>query len=94
MLLRESAIEQYAPFIDAVFARVGQQRFEDDASPRIPCSVADRSPLDAEPLIAAFLSLLQLPDSRFSVNQIIEYIGFRPFQSFRGGGMRGLASSK
>ncbi|WP_181405060.1 exodeoxyribonuclease V subunit gamma [Aestuariibacter sp. GS-14] len=74
------AIEQYAPFIDAVFARVGQQRFEDDASPRIPCSVADRSPLDAEPLIAAFLSLLQLPDSRFSVNQIIEYLSLSPLQ--------------
>lgn len=74
------AIEQYAPFIDAVFARVGQQRFEDDASPRIPCSVADRSPLDAEPLIAAFLSLLQLPDSRFSVNQIIEYLSLTPLQ--------------
>ncbi|NVK54868.1 MAG: exodeoxyribonuclease V subunit gamma [Alteromonadaceae bacterium] len=74
------AIEQYAPAIEAVFARVGVAFGEDDVSPRIPCTIADRSPLDADPLIAAFLSLLSLPDSRFSVTQILEYLSLTPLQ--------------
>lgn len=74
------AIEDYAPAIEAVFARVGTVSGDDDASPRLPCTIADRSPLDAEPLVAAFLSLLSLPDSRFSVTQILEYLSLAPLQ--------------
>ncbi|GGF54789.1 exodeoxyribonuclease V subunit gamma [Alteromonas lipolytica] len=74
------AIEEYAPAIEAVFARVGVQRTENEMSPRIPCTIADRSPLDADPLVAAFLSLLSLPDSRFSVTQIVEYLSLPPLQ--------------
>ncbi|MDC8830720.1 exodeoxyribonuclease V subunit gamma [Alteromonas gilva] len=74
------AIEQYAPAIEAVFARVGLMLDDDEVSPRIPCTIADRSPLDADPLVAAFLSLLSLPDSRFSVTQILEYLSLTPLQ--------------
>ena len=74
------AIEEYAPAIEAVFARVGTLNSDDDASPRLPCTIADRSPLDADPLVAAFLSLLSLPDSRFSVTQILEYLSLEPLQ--------------
>ena len=41
---------------------------------RLPCTIADRSPMDAEPLIAAFMALLQLPDSRFGVSDIMDYL--------------------
>ncbi len=74
------AIEEYAPFIEAVFHRVGAPESHDQAPPRIPCSIADRAPLDAEPMIAAFMQLLSLPDSRFEVSQIIDYLRLEPVQ--------------
>lgn len=74
------AIEHYASCIDAVFARTGSGVERFDESPRIPCSIADRAPLDDDPLVAAFLMLLTLPDSRFQVNQIVELLALPPLQ--------------
>lgn len=74
------AIEHYAPFIDAVFQRVGTGQGEGKDNPRLPCSIADRSPLDADPLVAAFVQLLTLPDSRFEVSKIMDYLQFEPIQ--------------
>lgn len=68
------AIENYAPFVDAVFHRVGTRAINAQGTTRLPCSIADRSPMDAEPLIAAFMALLQLPDSRFGVADIMDYL--------------------
>lgn len=68
------AIEEYAPLIDAVFHRVGTPAPPQQTPPRIVCSIADRSPLDADPLIAAFISMLSLPDSRFEVTKIMDYL--------------------
>ena len=68
------AIENYAPFVDAVFHRVGTKLVQGNGPVRLPCSIADRSPMDAEPLIAAFMALLQLPDSRFGVSDIMDYL--------------------
>ena len=62
-------IENYAPFVNAVFTR-GWQALNDDIPP-LPCSIADRSAKDAEPIIAAFSDILNLPDSRFAVSQLI-----------------------
>jgi len=62
-------IESYAPFVNAVFAR-GWQAIGDKIPP-LPCSLADRSSKDAEPIIAAFTDILNLPDSRFAVSQLI-----------------------
>ena len=68
------AIENYAPFVDAVFHRVGTKSLGATGQVRLPCTIADRSPMDAEPLIAAFMALLQLPDSRFGVSDILDYL--------------------
>lgn len=68
------AIENYAPFVDAVFHRVGTKALHGSGLTRLPCSIADRSPMDAEPLIAAYMALLQLPDSRFGVSDIMDYL--------------------
>ena len=68
------AIENYAPFVDAVFHRVGTKSLAGTGQVRLPCTIADRSPMDAEPLIAAFMALLQLPDSRFGVSDIMDYL--------------------
>ncbi|MBC3766172.1 exodeoxyribonuclease V subunit gamma [Neptunicella marina] len=65
-------VEDYAPYVLSVFRHPYLPDTSD--SPRLPCSVADRAPLDAEPLVAAFMDLLSLPDSRFAVSKIISYL--------------------
>ena len=65
-------IEQYAPYVSAVFIR-GWQDLNDEVPP-LPCSIADRSAKDSDPLIAAFSELLTLPDSRFQVSQLLSFI--------------------
>ena len=62
-------VEQYAPYVNAVFTR-GWQDIADEVPP-LPCSIADRVSKDAEPLVAAFAELLKLPDSRFQVSSLI-----------------------
>ena len=80
-------VEDYAPFVEAVFGG----RFEElgDTVPPLPCSIADRNPGDADPTIAAFLELLELPDARFEVSQVLGWLqvpaiqqrfGFEPFE--------------
>ena len=65
-------VEDYAPFVDAIFAR----RFDDLAEevPPLPCSIADRNLKDADPTVAAFLDLLTLPDARFQVTQVLGWL--------------------
>ncbi|WP_048695801.1 exodeoxyribonuclease V subunit gamma [Catenovulum maritimum] len=66
------AIEDYAPYIDAVFKRPWQENLS--GSPKLPCSIADRAYIDSEPLINTFADLLSLPDSRFEVSKILAYL--------------------
>lgn len=73
MLIMCPDIEEYAPYIDAVFRRPWQMQ-QNHEPPRLPCSIADRILLEEEPLIAAFLELLTLPDSRFEVSKILDYL--------------------
>lgn len=65
-------IEQYAPYVNAVFTR-GWQNIGDEVPP-LPCSIADRSAKDSDPLIGAFTDLLTLPDSRFQVTHLLAFI--------------------
>jgi exodeoxyribonuclease V gamma subunit len=65
-------IEQYAPYVNAVFTR-GWQDIAGEVPP-LPCSIADRSAKDSDPLVAAFSELLTLPDSRFAVSQLMSYL--------------------
>jgi len=65
-------IEQYAPYVNAVFTR-GWQDLNDEVPP-LPCSIADRSAKDSDPLIAGFSELLSLPDSRFQVSQLMSFL--------------------
>jgi len=62
-------IEQYAPYVNAVFTR-GWQDVGDDVPP-LPCSIADRSAKDSDPLVASFIDVLSLPDSRFGVSPLL-----------------------
>jgi len=65
-------VEQYAPYINAVFASGWHDAAND--IPPLPCSIADRVSKDSEPLVAAFIELVALPDSRFHVSQIVSWL--------------------
>lgn len=65
------SIEDYAPFIESVFSPYNQSH---SAEPILPCSIADRTLLHSDPLINAYKQWLFLPDSRFSVTDIIEQL--------------------
>lgn len=65
-------IEQYAPYVNAVFTK-GWQDIAGEVPP-LPCSIADRSAKDSDPLVAAFTQLLTLPDSRFSVSELLSFL--------------------
>ncbi|NMP31567.1 exodeoxyribonuclease V subunit gamma [Thalassotalea sp. M1531] len=71
-------IEQYAPFIQAVFTRGWQDI--DEHIPPLPCSIADRNAQDADPLIANFVDMLSLPDSRFQITSIIAMLRLEAVQ--------------
>ncbi len=66
------AIENYSPYIEAVFGK-SVAELNSDEKQRIPCTIADRNPLDADPLVAAFMQLLSLPDIRFSVTEFLSF---------------------
>ncbi|KFJ42616.1 exodeoxyribonuclease V subunit gamma [Francisella philomiragia] len=66
-------IEDYSPYIDSVFSRYPIDK-------KLPCSIADRTLLDSEPLAASFIELLQLPESNFEVNKILDYLSVPAIQ--------------
>jgi len=72
-------VEEYAPYVNAVFAR-GWQDF-DDKVPPLPCSIADRVSKESEPVVAAFSDLLTLPDSRFQVSQLMSFLRIPAMQT-------------
>ncbi len=65
-------VENYAPYVEAVFAH-GWNDWSERVPP-LPCSIADRTLKDSEPLVQVFIDLLDLPDSRFQVSQIMGYL--------------------
>ncbi|MBW2412058.1 MAG: exodeoxyribonuclease V subunit gamma [Deltaproteobacteria bacterium] len=67
-------IEKYAPYINAVF----DVRSND--SRRIPFSIADQTIRQESRLIDAFLSLLDLKDSRLAATQILRLLEFAPIR--------------
>ncbi|NTS78560.1 exodeoxyribonuclease V subunit gamma [Catenovulum sp. SM1970] len=63
------SVEDYAPYIQAVFNQHGV-----DNKTAIPSSIADRSFSFDMPLIQLFSQMLSLPEQRFTVNQVIEWL--------------------
>lgn len=66
------SVEEYAPFVNSVFRSMYQAQLPD--RPQLVCSIADRAPLNSEPMVMMFLDMLSLPDSRFSVIKIMDYL--------------------
>lgn len=57
-------IDAYAPFIQAVFGHAPSQRF-------LPFAISDLRASQTHPVLQAFLSLLSLPDSRFTNEEVL-----------------------
>ena len=62
------SIETYSPYIMSVFMQ------SDNSSLNLPVSISDRKPIESEPYIVAFTSLLGLPKTRFSATSIIDLV--------------------
>lgn len=73
ILVMVPEIAVYAPTIEAVFAH---DRAHEDSGERpfIPWNLSDISDRDAHPLVAVFLSLLGLSESRFRRSEILSYL--------------------
>ncbi|MEO8802545.1 MAG: exodeoxyribonuclease V subunit gamma, partial [Rudaea sp.] len=64
-------IESYAPYLAAVFGEPA--RFSRDPS-RIPWHLADVGLARTHPLMSAFARLLELPESRFAVSDVMDFL--------------------
>jgi exodeoxyribonuclease V gamma subunit len=60
-------IEAYSPYIDAVFA-------ERAGTPFIPYGIADRGLAREQPLLDVFIRLLDLPNSRFEADWVLDLL--------------------
>lgn len=70
-------IDPYVPYLDTVFGGAGH----DDA---LPWALADTSPLASEPLAEVFLRLLDLPVSRFGLDEILDLLASAPIAEVSG----------
>lgn len=68
ILIMTPDIESYAPLIDAVFGT------REEGLPHIPYSIADRGVRSESPSIETFMKLLELPDGRFKVTEIMDIL--------------------
>ncbi|CCG86148.1 exodeoxyribonuclease V subunit gamma [Erwinia piriflorinigrans] len=57
-------IDAYTPFIQAVFGNAPAER-------AVPFAISDRRASQAHPVLQAFISLLSLPDSRFTAEEVL-----------------------
>ncbi|ORT49237.1 hypothetical protein ST37_12410 [Vibrio sp. qd031] len=60
-------INRYTPAIEAIFGQANDER-------RIPYSISDRTTTEANPLLNAFFSLLDLPNSRAQSSLMLELL--------------------
>lgn len=72
-------VEEYAPYVQAVFAS-GWQDLSGDIPP-LPCSISDRISKESNPLVIAFTEIISLPDSRFNVSQILSWLKIPAIQT-------------
>ena len=67
ILIMVPDIDQYAPYVEAVFASVPE-------ATRLPWTIADQSIRSENPLIEAFLSFIALADHRVLINDVIDWL--------------------
>ncbi|CAL1329023.1 exodeoxyribonuclease V subunit gamma [Candidatus Providencia siddallii] len=67
ILVKVSNIEVYTPYIYAIFSKDKSENY-------IPFSILNKKPLKSNPIIQAFISLLNLPKVRFFKDQIFDLL--------------------
>ena len=72
ILVMTPKIDEYSPFIEAVFG------FPEAPERKIPFSIADRRPSSSSPVIESFLALLALPGGRFTAPEILAILDREP----------------
>lgn len=60
-------IDNYTPYVQAVFGNAPTERF-------LPYAISDRRAKEAHPILQAFLTLLELPQSRFSAEDVLDLL--------------------
>jgi len=68
ILVMAPDIEEYAPFIEAIFGT------EDDERKRVPFNIADRSLKSENSIARAFLSILDLQKARFGASEVLDLL--------------------
>lgn len=61
-------VEDYAPIVSSVFSVKGEQ------AGRLPASISDRRLLDESSLVQVYLEMLTVNETRFNLNQIMQYL--------------------
>ena len=69
ILVMVPEISRYAPYIEAVF-----QSNDSKAQPTLAWNLSDITLADEHPLVLSFLQLLKLPQSRFSLSEILSLL--------------------
>ncbi|MFP4615447.1 MAG: exodeoxyribonuclease V subunit gamma [Thiohalorhabdus sp.] len=67
-------IDAYTPFIEAVLGHA-------EDGPRIPYRIADRGLRARSPMVEAAFRLLELPDGRFGVNEVLDLLELGPVRA-------------
>jgi len=71
VLVMTPDIDTYAPYIEAVFGNPGDR-------PALPYKIADQGPRTRSALVEAAFRLLELPASRFGVNEVLDLLALSP----------------
>ncbi len=66
VLIMAPEISRYAPYIEAIF-----NKDEADSRPTIPWNLSDTTVADEHPLIRSFFFLLNLPNNRLTVSEVL-----------------------
>lgn len=70
-------INQYAPYIDAIFSSHNgrfKQADNTEGKYQIPWAISDQAIAAEDPIIESFLQLLNLPDSRFTLPEVFDLL--------------------
>ena len=70
-------VEAYAPLVEAAF-RPDARQGDTAGIPDVRCRIADRSPVDANPLVDLTLSLLKLARSRVTASAVLTFAALDP----------------
>lgn len=76
IIVMSADIDKYAPYINAVFSR-----FDHKDPRRIPFTISDQKATVVDPIISSFLSLLNLKESNFNAEALLDLLDVNAIRS-------------